>query len=300
MNDSIIFNIQKFSIHDGPGIRTTIFFKGCPLECMWCHNPESQNYKMEILYSGDKCTLCRKCISVCKQNAITLNNNRLVTDMDKCNFCGECNIYCINGCRQIAGKKHTIDGVVSEVLKDKIFYEESNGGVTLSGGEPLAYIDFAERLLERLQGNNIHTAVDTSGATSFDSLEKISKYTDLFLYDLKLMDDEKHKEYIGTSNKIIIENLKKLSKIHDNINIRLPIIEGVNADLGHINGVVNLIDGMGIQYVNLLPYHDISQHKYNKLGRDYNSEIMTVPSDDKMNSFKELFELKGYQVKIGG
>ena len=300
MANSIIFNIQKFSIHDGPGIRTTVFFKGCPLNCMWCHNPESQNSSLEMLHNKDKCTLCQTCLAVCPQNAITLENNTIVTDMDKCDFCGKCSINCIYGIREIAGKEYTVDQVVSEVLKDKIFYEESNGGVTLSGGEPLSYIDFVEELLERLQDNDIHTAVDTSGVASFDVLERISKYTDLFLYDLKLMDDEKHQKYIGVSNELVIENLKKLSKIHNNINIRLPIIEGVNADLGHINGVINLIDGMGIKDINLLPYHDISQHKYSKLGRNYNSEMMTVPSDDKMNTFKDLFESKGYQVKIGG
>lgn len=300
MNTAIIFNIQKFCVHDGPGIRTTVFFKGCPLKCMWCHNPESQNARKEMLYDKNKCTLCGKCISICPQGALVIEESIIKTDINKCNFCGKCCIYCVNGAREIAGKEYTVDEVVNAVLKDKIFYEESNGGVTLSGGEPLINIDFVEELLMKLKSNNIHTAVDTCGAVNFDILERASKYTDLFLYDLKAMDDEKHIKYTGVSNKIIIENLKRLSKIHNNINIRMPIIEGVNADFDHIGEVLRLIDGLGIVNVNLLPYHDISQHKYFKLGRTYNSEIMAKPSDDKMNSFKEIFESKGYKVKIGG
>lgn len=300
MNTAIIFNIQKFCVHDGPGIRTTVFFKGCPLKCMWCHNPESQNARKEMLYDKNKCTLCGKCISICPQGALVIEESIIKTDINKCNFCGKCCIYCVNGAREIAGKEYTVDEVVNAVLKDKIFYEESNGGVTLSGGEPLINIDFVEELLMKLKSNNIHTAVDTCGAVNFDILERASKYTDLFLYDLKAMDDEKHIKYTGVSNKIIIENLKRLSKIYNNINIRMPIIEGVNADFDHIGEVLRLIDGLGIVNVNLLPYHDISQHKYFKLGRTYNSEIMAKPSDDKMNSFKEIFESKGYKVKIGG
>jgi len=300
MNKSIIFNIQKFSIHDGPGIRTTVFFKGCPLKCMWCHNPESQNTNKEMLYDRDKCVLCGTCVKVCPKHAIKIENDILTTDMNKCDFCGECVTYCMYGAREIAGKEYTVDEVVKEVLKDRIFYEKSNGGVTVSGGEPLLQIDFVEELLKKLKKENIHTAVDTCGAVSFEILERASKFTDLFLYDLKLMDDEKHKEYVGTSNKNIIENLKKLSKIHQNINIRLPIIEGVNADVSHIENVLELIDGLNIKKVNLLPYHDIGKHKYKKLGLTYEDAKMLTPSDEKMNSFKDMFASIGYEVKIGG
>lgn len=300
MNDALIFNIQKFSVHDGPGIRTTVFFKGCPLRCLWCHNPESQNINKEILYDSNKCVLCGKCEEICPTNAIDIKEGKLTTDKDKCNYCGECAVYCIYGAREIVGKRYSIDNVVKEVIKDKVFYEQSNGGVTISGGEPLIQIDFVEELLIRLKDEKINTAVDTSGAVSFDILERVSKYTDLFLYDLKLMDDEKHKKYIGISNKGIIENLKKLSQIHSNINVRMPIIGNVNDDIAHIEKTMELLKDLNIKKINLLPYHSIAKHKYEKLGLVYEDEKMTVPSETKMNYFKEVFEKNGYIVKIGG
>lgn len=296
----IIFNIQKFSIHDGPGIRTTVFFKGCPLKCLWCHNPESQNTKREMLYDRKKCVMCRTCVNVCPEKAIRVENDSIVTDMDKCKFCGKCVTYCMYEAREIAGKEYTVDDVMKVILQDKIFYKNSGGGVTISGGEPLVHIEFAEELLKRVKSEGIHTAVDTCGAVSFDVLERIAKYTDLFLYDIKLMDDEKHKEYIGVSNKLIFENLIKLSKIHGNINIRMPIIEGVNADNSHIEKTMELIKDLNIKNINLLPYHDIAKHKYYKLGLGYEEEKMAKPSDEKMNSYKEMLEKAGYEVKIGG
>ncbi len=300
MKSCLLFNIQKFSLHDGPGIRTTIFFKGCPLKCRWCHNPEGLNNKIEMLYNQDKCTLCGECIKRCPKSAIQMINNRIETDMSKCNLCDECTHYCIHGAREIAGKEYSIDEIVKIALKDKIFYEESKGGVTLSGGEPVMQIDCVEELLKRLKQENIHTAVDTSGIMPFKYYEQIYKYTDLFLFDIKLIDEEKHKKFTGLSNSIILDNLRKLSKIHNNINIRLPIIEGVNADDEHINALINLIRGLGIKDINLLPYHDISRHKYKKLNMEYDGLEMSVPTSEKMENFKLRLEDEGYTVKIGG
>lgn len=299
MNTANIFNIQKFSVHDGPGIRTTVFFKGCPLKCLWCHNPESQNINTQILYDRDKCVLCGTCEKICPKKAIKIENNNLTTD-ESCDCCGQCVIYCIQGARQIAGKVYTVDDVMKEVLKDRVFYEKSSGGVTLSGGEPLIHIDFVEELLKKLKDNNIHTAVDTCGAVSFENLNRAAKYTDVFLYDIKLMDDEKHLNFTGMSNKLILENLRKLSEIHNNINLRMPIIEGVNGDEEHIIKTIEFIEGLNISKVNLLPYHDIAKHKYKKLGKIYEDDRMSKPSDEKMQKFKEMFENKGYKAKIGG
>ncbi|HOA20588.1 MAG TPA: glycyl-radical enzyme activating protein [Sedimentibacter sp.] len=294
-----IFNIQKFSIHDGPGIRTTVFFKGCPLQCIWCHNPESQNLGKEILYDKNKCTLCGSCIKICQNNAIELKDNDLEINMDKCTFCGDCTVCCINSAKQIAGKEYTVDEVMKEVLKDRVFYKNSKGGVTLSGGEPLIYAAFVEELLMELKKENIHTAVDTCGAVDFKVLERISKYTDLFLYDIKSMDEEKHILYTGVSNKNIINNLINLSKIHNNINLRLPIIEGINADENHIFEILKLIKNTNIKKINLLPYHDIAMHKYEKLGRKY-YEYMKRPADEKLKRYIDIIEKEGYRVKIGG
>lgn len=202
--------------------------------------------------------------------------------------------------RDIAGKEYTVDEVLKVVLQDRVFYKQSGGGVTVSGGEPLMQIDFVEELLRRLKEEGIHTAVDTCGAVSFDVLERVAKYTDLFLYDIKLMDDQKHIEYIGVSNKLIIDNLIKLSKMHNNINIRMPIIEGINADNSHIEKTLGVIKDLNIEKVNLLPYHDFAKHKYYKLGRVYDEDRMSKPSEVKMNTYKEMFEKAGYKVKIGG
>jgi len=300
MNTATIFNIQKFSVHDGPGIRTTVFFKGCPLRCLWCHNPESQTNRKQMLFDKEKCTLCGKCTEICPQKAITIENGILTTYEDKCNYCGMCEIYCIPGARQIAGREYTVEEVLKEVMKDEVFYEQSNGGVTLSGGEPLVYTDFAEELLKKLKEKNIHTAVDTCGAADFENIKKISPYTDVFLYDIKLIDDEKHRNFTGISNKLILDNLVRLAQIHSNINIRMPIIEGVNADTSHIEKTIDLIRKLGIKKINLLPYHDIAKHKYRKLHMIYEDEKMNKPSEEKMQMFREMFEKQGYDVKIGG
>ena len=294
-----IFNIQKFSIHDGPGIRTTVFFKGCPLNCIWCHNPESQNSEKEVLYDKNKCTLCGNCMKTCQNNAIEIKNNDLKINVDKCTFCGECIVCCINGARQIAGKEYTVDEVMKEVLKDRVFYKNSKGGVTLSGGEPLIYAGFVEELLINLKKENIHTAVDTCGAVDFNVLERISRYSDLFLYDLKSTDNEKHILYTGVSNINIIDNLIKLSKIHNNINLRLPLIDGINTDEDNIIEIIKLIKNTNIKKINLLPYHDIAMHKYEKLGRSY-AKNMKRPEDEKLKRIKGIFEKEGYRVKIGG
>ncbi|QSX05332.1 glycyl-radical enzyme activating protein [Sedimentibacter sp. zth1] len=300
MNKALIFNIQKFSLHDGQGIRTTIFFKGCPLNCKWCHNPEGINIAKEIMHDNAKCTLCRVCIDNCPSNAISIQNNNILTDNLLCKYCGKCVFNCVYNVREIVGKEYTVEEVLKEVLKDKVFYEESGGGVTLSGGEPVMQIDFVEELLKKLKENNIHTAVDTSGAMTFDCYERIYKYTDVFLYDLKIMDDEKHKIFVGTTNKVILENLKKLSKIHKHIIIRMPIINNINANFEHISTTIKYLKDLNIEEVNLLPYHDISRHKYRQLNINYDECNMSVPSDNTMDKFKEMFQKSGLNVKIGG
>lgn len=319
MSSAVIFNIQRFSLHDGPGIRTTVFFKGCPLKCRWCHNPEGLDSKIEILYNKERCSFCAECVKRCPKSAISLVDGEIITDKLKCNLCGECSYYCVNGLRQIAGEEYSIDELMTILLKDKIFFEESGGGVTLSGGEPVMQIDFIEELLQKLKHEGIHTAVDTSGIMPFEYYERIYKYTDVFLYDIKLINEEKHRYYTGLSNRIIIENFKKLASLYSpnemdssnesaglhrnlqrGINLRLPIIEGVNADNKHIDDILELIMGLDIKNINLLPYHNISEHKYKNLKMNYEAEGMAVPADEKMIGFKTKLEGKGYNVKIGG
>lgn len=297
MKRAMLFNIQRFSLHDGPGIRTTVFFKGCPLKCAWCHNPESQALGQEMLYDRDQCGLCGMCARVCPQGAISDANNSMVTDLEKCDFCGECVIHCIPGAREIAGREYTVSEVVGEVLKDRVFYEESQGGVTLSGGEPLLEIDFAADFLRKLKEAGIHTAVDTCGAIPWAYLERVAPSTDLFLYDLKLIDDARHVEFIGASNQEIIANLRELTAIHPGVILRIPIIEGVNAEVAFVEETIKCIRNMNIKEVHLLPYHAIATHKYKKLGRDYAGEEMQVPTKAKMDQLRAVFARHGFDVK---
>ena len=300
MPKAMLFNIQRFSLHDGPGIRTTLFFKGCPLHCLWCHNPESQNPRQEMLYDRETCVLCGVCQEVCPQNAVMRAGDLMVTDLEKCNFCGKCVIHCIPASRQIAGREYTVEEVVAEAIKDRVFYQESNGGLTLSGGEPLMQIDFVEELLRCLQEEGIHTAVDTCGFVPFGDLERAAKHTDLFLYDLKLMDDPKHREWIGVSNQAILSNLERLTRIHPHVILRMPIIEGVNTETKEIAGAISFIGNLDLQEVHLLPYHSIAKHKYSKLGREYQETKMQVPSLETINGIQAMLLAQGIKVKKEG
>ena len=300
-----IFNIQKFSTHDGDGVRTTIFFKGCPLRCMWCHNPESQRYHKELIFHQHKCTTCGRCVAKCKQGANSIVDGRIVFDRSKCTACGVCTDWCITEAREIAGKEYTVDALVKEAMKDKIFYDQSGGGVTLSGGEVMAsqHMDYVEEVCRRLHENGVSVFIDTSGYTDYSNLKRILPYVDVFLYDLKVMDPEGHKKYIGVDNALILENLKKLSDDGAGLYIRLPIIGQVNATDEHIESVIHFLKDNHIhaQQVNLLPYHDIGKGKYASLDMEYHDEEMSVPMSELMQHFKSMFEEQGFsKVNIGG
>ena len=299
MSEGFIFNIQKFSIHDGPGIRTTIFFKGCPLNCQWCHNPESISSKIDIMYDRTKCTLCNACVEACMNNAVSIVNKSVITDKSKCHGDRNCELYCINEAREIIGKNYTKDKLINDILKDKIFFEESKGGVTFSGGEALLQIEFLKECLIALKAEKINTAIETCGYIKYDHIKKIINYTDLFLYDLKMIDDVKHLKYTGKSNKLILDNFDKLSKLNKRIIVRVPIIEGVNTEDNDIKLLANFLIDKNFEEIHLLPYHDIAKHKYKKLLCDYDTQ-MSVPSSKRMEEIKKILEEYGYQVNIGG
>ncbi|AQS59086.1 trans-4-hydroxy-L-proline dehydratase activase [Desulforamulus ferrireducens] len=300
MTKATIFNIQKYCVHDGPGIRTTVFFKGCPLRCAWCHNPESQHFQRELLYNPGQCTLCGQCQRQCEHGAITINQGSLKQDHSKCQACGKCLDYCLTDAREIAGQTYSLSEIIKEIEKDRPFYEESGGGVTLSGGEPLCQIDFVTELVKSCQDMGISVAVDTCGHVPFSYFENILAEVDLFLYDLKLMDPELHRQYTGVDNKLILENLQKLSARGGNIWLRLPLIEGVNMNREHINQVISFTRDLNISLVNLLPYHDIHRAKYSRLARPYAHHLMTTPSEEKIEEIKSLLETHQFKVKIGG
>lgn len=296
-----IFNIQKYSIHDGPGIRTTVFFKGCPLKCQWCHNPESQNFNKEVMFFKDKCIECGFCLKACKNNALCFEENSIKINRDKCNICGDCCEECPTTARSMVGEEKSCDDVLKEILKDKIFYDESGGGVTFSGGEPLSQGKFLKTLLIKCKNKGINTTVDTSGFGDEKLIEDIAPYVDLFLYDLKIIDNEKHNKYIGVSNEMILNNLKALKNLNKRVFIRIPIIPTINDGNKDIDDFITTLKNIGVfEQINLLPYHNISSEKYRRLNKKYELTNINVPSDEKMEEIKKVFENEGFKVKIGG
>lgn len=276
MLKTVIFDIVRNSFVDGPGIRTTVFFKGCNLKCAWCHNPESQDFKPQMMFYKDKCKGCGKCKEICPYY------------FEKCDLCGKCTLYCPADARKICGKEYTVNEVFSEIIKDKAFYDNSGGGVTFSGGECMLQIDFLAEILKKCKANGIHTAVDTAGYVPFENFRKILSYTDLFLYDMKVFDAEKHKKYVGADNALILENLKKLFDANAKIWIRIPVITGVNDNMEEMQKIKRFLDSCGSpQKIELLPYHAMGENKYYAVGRK--PQVFTAPSTDKMNHLKDVF-----------
>ncbi len=271
-----IFDIQRNSFVDGPGIRTTVFFKGCNLRCAWCHNPESQSAKPQMMFYKNKCTGCGKCKEKCP-NALK-----------SCDLCGKCTLYCPHDAREICGKEYTAEEVLNTLLKDKAFYEASEGGVTFSGGECMLRIDFLTEILKKCKENGIHTAVDTAGHVPYERFEQILPYTDLFLYDIKCFDSEKHMEYTGVGNRLILENLKRLLATDKPIWIRIPIIPTVNDSEEEMQRIKAFLEtDQSPQKIELLPYHAMGEHKYAAVGKK--ARIFSVPSEEKMKRLKSIF-----------
>ena len=300
MTTGIIFNIQRYSIHDGPGIRTTVFLKGCPLNCWWCQNPESQLSGQEMVLWEDRCISCGACSTICPSSAIQIKNGIPITEKEKCILCGKCIEKCPALAREMIGEKLTTEEVIKEIEKDLIFYEESGGGVTFSGGEPLGQSEFLEGLLNGCREKKIHTVVDTSGYISWEILNKTSPKVDLFLYDLKLMDNERHKKYTGVSNEIILENLEKLSSVHNNIFIRFPVIPGINDDYQNIRKMGEFLSSLEITQVNLLSYHYIGMDKYRRLGKKYKLADIQPPSKEKLSEVSAILKKFSLNVKLRG
>ena len=299
MVTGLIFDIKRYAIHDGPGIRTTVFFKGCPLSCMWCHNPEGHSFKPKLMIWPDRCIKCRTYVQVCPNSAILYVNNLIITDHNKCKVCGACTEVCPTIAREIVGKYMTVEELLNEVKRDLPFYEESGGGVTVSGGEPLAQPEFLHAFLIICKENSIHTALDTSGYAETEIIKKISKYVDLFLYNIKIMDDERHKLYTGVSNKLVLYNLKVIDSLGKRIWIRFPLIPGVNGDEINIHAMGEFISKLkNVEELDILPYHELGIDKARRLGMEM--RIFEKPSGEMIRNIKEELEDFGLKVRVGG
>lgn len=277
MQQGIIFNIQRFSIHDGPGIRTTVFLKGCPLNCAWCHNPESQCPLPEIMVRAERCQGCSACEMVCKQGRVLIHEGK--RQHQCCAACGSCVDVCAHGALELVGRWVTTEEVMLEIMKDELFFDQSGGGVSFSGGEPLLQPDFLESLLVACRGQGLHTAVDTCGYAPWTDLARMAPLVDRFLYDVKLIDEAGHIEYTGQSNKLILENLQRLSQIHSQIEVRVPIIPGVNNDPASLERLATFLRPLSILGVKLLAYHTYGVAKYARLGQVYGLPEPLEPGD---------------------
>lgn len=278
-----IFNIQKFCVNDGPGIRTNVFMKGCPLQCIWCHNPESQTINGEIIFYREKCAVCGRCIPLCPLSCHSIADGKHIFDRTHCIKCGACTeTYC--GTLEKVGKKISSDEVIAEVLKDKVFYENSGGGMTLSGGEPLFQFDFALELLKKAKENGLHTAMETCGFTTAERIRRIAEYTDLFLFDYKETDSRLHKEFTAVDNALIINNLEVLDNMKKDIILRCPIIPGYNDRQDHFDGICRTANRLkSVLHVELEPYHSFGGSKYSSLGRT--ERTIAMPSDSEKYSW---------------
>lgn len=299
----LVINVQKYSIHDGPGIRTTFFFKGCPLSCAWCHNPESQSFSRELLYRAEDCRLCGACAQMCPAGAVVMGEGGAETDRRLCAACGACVDACAYNARSCAGEAYRVEELVRLAEQDRMFYETSGGGVTLSGGEVMAQDpDFLEALVRALHRKGCAVAVDTCGEAPYERFARILPYVDLFLYDLKLMDPQRHERYMGRPNGRILDNLRALSRDGAGILLRLPLVEGVNSGDGDIGAILAFLnEGIRVKGIHLLPYHDTGRDKYERLGRPYGGGSFRPPAPERLEQIARAFLAAGYgHVKLGG
>lgn len=300
---ALVFDTKRYAINDGPGVRVTIFLKGCPLDCAWCHNPESISPKMEKMFSANKCIGALNCIDDCPENALTMTPDKgVVTDFDLCNMCGVCAESCPSGAMEMVAEHVDVATIIESVVEERQIIEQSGGGITFSGGEPLMQHEFLMDALEACKQEGFHCTVDTSGFTSKSVLHDVARLTDHWLYDLKCMDSDTHLEWTGVRNEKILDNLVALAKTGASINIRVPLVEGVNADDANIIATARFVASLAgdKKKVNILPYHKIAENKYQKLGRQINLEGMSEPSLERQQKVVEIFESHGLETMVGG
>lgn len=301
MRTGLIFNVQRFTLHDGPGIRTTVFLKGCALSCSWCHNPESQLSAPEILVLEDRCIRCGLCVEACPSAVPEPGGNRHDEDVSLCTVCGACVAVCPTETRQIAGREIGVEALVEEISRDRLFFDQSGGGVTFSGGEPLHQSRFLREALVACRSVGLHTAVDTCGLAARDELLAVAALTDLFLYDLKFLDGRRHREQTGVDNTEILANLEALTEGHERIWLRVPVIPGINDDRDNLDAIARLAASLpSIERICLLPYHRTGERKLERLGRDAGTRATQPLDSGDIRRAAARFESMGLTPQIGG
>jgi pyruvate formate lyase activating enzyme len=298
-NSGIVFNTMRFSIHDGPGIRTTVFLKGCPLRCEWCHNPESQDFRPRLMLFAERCRLCGDCIQACPRHAIGDPAAGLKIP-EECDACGTCAEACVAGARELAGRRTTVAELMDELQRDVIFFDESRGGVTISGGEPVAQPVFTQGLLAACRERGIHTALDTCGYAATDVFARVSALADLVLFDLKAMDCETHIRYAGVPNGLIHENLRALAQTGQPVIVRFPLIPGVNDSPGELSALSSFMRACGLSRLDVLPYHRIGVDKYARLSGIRRAGVFGAPEPERVDEVASVFRSEGLNVRIGG
>ncbi|MEG0693867.1 MAG: glycyl-radical enzyme activating protein [Oscillospiraceae bacterium] len=292
--NSFVIDIQRCSIHDGPGIRTTVFLKGCPLRCKWCHNPESQSFQKELSFHSELCTNCGQCVFVCKTQAHKIANAIHSVDLKKCNQCGACTKVCKTKSLTLIGKEMSPQEVFNIVVKDKAFYAQGNGGLTISGGEALSHIDFCIELLKLCNAEGIHTCIETSGYAARGAIEKVSPYVDLFLFDFKVSDEQIAQEYIGGSLELIHHSFESIYNQGNQIILRCPIIPNVNDTIEHFHEIGEMTKNYPkLHSVELLPYHNFGVSKGNNIGKV--SEEFNLPTQEQKQEWIAFFESRGHE-----
>lgn len=301
--EALIFNKQKYNMYDGPGVRTIVFFKGCPLRCKWCSNPESLERGYSIMFKEDLCVNCGRCVEVCPVGIHKMENGIHKIDRSiACTGCRKCEQVCLSKALSIVGKRETISEIADYVEEDRMFYETSGGGVTLSGGEATAQVEAAENLLMTCKRRGINTAIETCGYAKKENLLRIAEFTDLFLFDLKQIDSDKHSKWTGVRNERIIENLKELFEKRYNVKIRMPLLKGINDSKEDIEGIIKLLlpykEYKNFKGIDLLPYHKLGVNKYKQLGMKYEIEDEVALEDEELEVIAGYFKEYGLNATI--
>jgi pyruvate formate lyase activating enzyme len=301
MSSGFIFDIKRFAIHDGPGVRTTVFFKGCSLRCWACHNPEGQERAPDLMLREERCNLCGDCVELCAQHAVSLEGETLLIDRVKCDLCGRCAEECLTGAIELAGREATAAEVMQQIERDTVYYDEGGGGVTFSGGEPLFQPGFLLTLLRACKRREIATTLDTCGYAPRRVIEAVYPLVDLFLYDLKLIDNDRHREFTDVPNGPILGNLRWLAGVAAPVIVRFPLLPEVNDDEANVRALGEFLAELATLYpVDVLPYHRIGVDKYERLSRPYRLEQAETPPDATVATTVRVLEEFGLQVTVRG